>query len=352
MAEMMNGQIAIAESAIRAGARLYAGYPITPSTEIMEYTSWRMAEVGGVFIQAESEIAGIYMVMGGLAAGVRSFTASSGPGLSLKQEAISVLADEQLPGVIINVVRYGSGIGTLLTGQCDYLRDTRGGGNGDYRTFVLCPDSVQEASDLTVLAFELADKYRMVSILMTEGALAQMKEPCNLPEMKEVEKFPWAFDGKYTNKKIGIFDRNSIKEAKEMQEKYALIKENEQRWESKYLEDAEYVFVAYGLPGRSTIGAVEELREEGHKVGYIRVITAWPFPEKAFKEVNRDVKGYISIEANATGQLIDDIALTAKKLRQENVPIYCEPHILGVPAIKVIKEDFEKVLSGKMKEVY
>jgi 2-oxoglutarate ferredoxin oxidoreductase subunit alpha len=352
MSKMMNGQVAIAESAIRAGARLYAGYPITPSTEIMEYASWRMAEVGGTFIQAESEIAGIYMVMGGLAAGVRSFTASSGPGISLKQEAISVIADEQLPGVIINVVRYGSGIGTLTTGQSDYLRDTRGGGNGDYRTIVLCPESIQEASDLTVLAFDLAEKYRMVSMLMTEGALAQMKEPCTLPEMQEPKKFPWGFDGKYTNKKIGIFDRNSIIEAKEMQEKYKLVKDNEQRWESKYVEDADYVFVAYGLPARSTKGAVEELRAEGHKVGYIRVITAWPFPENAFKEVNENVKGFISIEANATGQLIDDIALTAKRLGRGNVPVYCEPHILGVPSTKAIREDFAKVVSGEMKEVY
>lgn len=350
--EMMNGQIAIAESAVRAGARLYAGYPITPSTDIMEYASWRMEEVGGTFIQAESEIAGIYMVMGGLACGVKSFTASSGPGLSLKQEAISVIADEQLPGVIINVVRYGSGIGTLATGQCDYLRDTRGGGNGDYRTIVLCPESVQEASDLTVLAFDLAEKYRMVSVLMTEGALAQMKEPCVLPEMQEVERFPWSFDGKYTNKKIGIFDRNSITEAKDMQDKYKLIKDNEQRWESKYVEDADYIFVAYGLSARSTKGAVEELRKEGHKVGYIRVITAWPFPEDGFKDVNENLKGFISIEANATGQLIDDIALTAKKLRMGNVPVYCEPHVLGVPSTKTIKDDFARVIAGEMEEVY
>lgn len=352
MAEMMNGQIAIAESAVRAGARLYAGYPITPSTEIMEYASWRMEEVGGTFIQAESEIAGIYMVMGGLAAGVRSFTASSGPGISLKQEAISVLADEQLPAVIINVVRYGSGIGTLTTGQSDYLRDTRGGGNGDYRTIVLCPNSVQEAADLTVLAFELAEKYRMVSILMTEGALAQMKEPCVLPEFQEVIRFPWGFDGKYTNKKIGIFDRNSITEAKEMQEKYKLIKDNEQRWEAAYLDDADYVFVAYGLPARSTKGAVEELRAEGHKVGFIRLITAWPFPENSFREINDNVKGFISVEANATGQLIEDIALTAKRIGKGNVPVYCKPHILGVPSTTAIKEDFAKVVSGEMEEVY
>ena len=348
---MINGQIAIAESAVRAGARLYAGYPITPSTEIMEYMSWRMEEVGGKFVQAESEIAGIYMVMGGLAAGVKSFTASSGPGISLKQEAISVIADEQLPGVIINVVRYGSGIGTLMTGQCDYLRDTRGGGNGDYRNFVLCPESVQEAADLTVLCFDLAEKYRMVSVLMTEGALAQMKEPCVFPEMREATRFPWGFDGKYTNKKIGIFDRNSITEAKDMQEKYKLIKENEQRWESKYLEDAEYVFVAYGLSARSVKGAVEVLRARGEKVGYIRLITAWPFPEKAFLEVSDDVKGFITIEANATGQMIDDVALTLKK-QGKTTKAYCNPHILGIPQQKAIIEDYEKVVAGEMEEVY
>src|SRR5699024_2249478 len=143
---------------------------------------------------------------------------------------------------------------------------------------------------------------------------------CNLPEMQEATRFPWGFDGKYTNKKIGIFDRNSITEAKEMQEKYKLIKDNEQRWESKYVDDADYVFVAYGLSARSTAGAVEELRKEGHKVGYIRLITAWPYPEKAFAEVNDNVKGFISIEANATGQMIDDIALTMKKMGKVNIP--------------------------------
>ncbi|MFA5576167.1 MAG: 3-methyl-2-oxobutanoate dehydrogenase subunit beta [Tissierellaceae bacterium] len=352
MADMMKGNEAIAESAIRAGARLYAGYPITPSTEIMEYMSWRMEEVGGTFIQAESEIAGINMIIGGSACGVRAITASSGPGISLKQEGMTTLSDEQLPAVVVNTVRYGNGIGTLLSAQCDYLRETRGGGNGDYRVIVLCPSSVQEASDLTVLAFELAEKYRMVSVLMTEGALAQMMEPCELPEMKEVERFPWGFDGKYTNKKIGIFDRNSMTEALELNQKYARVKENEQRWEEGYLDDAEYVFVSYGLPGRSTKGAVEGLRAEGYKVGFIRPITAWPFPEKAFENVNPNVKGFISVEANATGQLVDDLALTLKKAGKGNVPVYCKPYVYGIPGIKVIKEDFEKIYKGQMKEVY
>lgn len=352
MADMIKGNEAIAEAAIRAGARLYAGYPITPSTEIMEHMSWRMGEVGGTFIQAESEIAGINMIIGGAACGVRCITASSGPGMSLKQEGMTTLSDEQLPAVVINTVRYGNGIGTLLSAQGDYLRETRGGGNGDYRVIVLCPESIQEAVDLTVLAFDLAEKYRMVCMLMTEGALAQMMEPAELPEMRESTRFPWGFDGKYTNKKIGIFDRNSMTEAVELNAKYNSVKENEQRWESNFVEDADYVFVAFGLAGRSTIGAVEELRAEGHKVGYIRPITAWPFPEKAFQEVNEDVKGFISVEANATGQLVEDIALTAKKICVNNVPVYCKPHVYGIPSIRVIKEDFMKVIDGEMKEVY
>lgn len=353
MAEMMKGNEAIAEAAIRAGAKLYAGYPITPSTEIMEYAAARMPEVGGTFIQAESEVAGINMIIGGAACGVRSFTASSGPGISLKQEGMSVLADEELAAVVINVVRYGNGLGTLLTAQCDYLRETRGGGNGDYRCIVLCPDSVQEAADLTALAFDLAEKYRMVSVLMTEGALGQMIEPCKLPEeIKEVPRHPWALTGSYTYKKIGIFDRNPAKEAVALKEKYAAVKENEQRWENSYVEDADYVFVAYGLPGRSTLGAIEQLRAEGYKVGLIRPITAWPFPEKGFEKVNPNVKGFITVEANATGQLVDDVALTAKKLNKSNVPVYCLPYVYGVPALKTIQEDFKKIVAGEIKEVY
>ncbi len=352
MGDMIKGNEAIAEAAIRAGARLYAGYPITPSTEIMEYMSWRMGEVGGAFVQAESEIAGINMIIGGSACGVRSITASSGPGISLKQEGMTTLSDEQLPAVVVNVVRYGNGIGTLYSAQCDYLRETRGGGNGDYRCIVLCPSSIQEAVDLTVLAFDLAEKYRMVSVLMTEGSLGQMMEPCELPEMQEPKRFPWGFDGKYTNKKIGIFDRDSRAESVELNKLYDTVKANEQRWEDNYLEDADYVFVSYGLPGRSTIGAVEQLRAEGHKVGFIRPITAWPFPEKAFEKVNPNVKGFISVEANATGQMVDDVALTVTKLFECPKPVYCNPHVFGVPAMKEIKEDLYKVVSGEMKEVY
>lgn len=301
MAEMMKGNIAIAEAAVRAGVRLYAGYPITPSSEIMEYLSWRLPEVGGAFVQAESELADINMVYGGSSCGVRVLTASSGPGISLKQEGISVLSDEELPALVINVVRYGNGLGTLFSSQCDYLRETRGGGNGDYRCIVLCPSSIQEAVDMVSTAYELGEKYRVVVVMMTEGALGQMMEPVTLPEFQEPKRNYWGFDGKYSYKKIGIFDRDSKKEAVELNKKYAEIKANEQRWEEEGIEDADYVFVAYGVPGRSTLGAIRELRAEGHKVGLIRPITAWSFPEKAFEHINKNVKGIITVEANATG---------------------------------------------------
>jgi len=351
MGDMVKGNIAIAEAAVRAGARLYAGYPITPSTEIMEYLSDRMPEVGGVFVQAESEVAGINMVLGGAACGVRSFTASSGPGISLKQEAIAEAADEELPLVVVTVVRYGDGLGTLSTGQSDYKRETNGGGNGDYRNIVLSPYSVQEAVDLMPVAFDLAEKYKMVAVIMTEASLGQMMEPCEYPEFQPVKRLPGFFDGKHTNKKVCPLFRNRIQDAVNQRAKYAAVKENEQRWQDGYVEDADYVFVAFGLPARSAMGAVEQLRAEGHKVGFLRPITCWPFPEKAFEKVNPNVKGFISIESNATGQMVHDIALTMKKMKKDT-PIYCNPHCYGIPTMKTIKEDFHNVLAGKMKEVY
>lgn len=352
MAEMMKGNIAIAEAAARAGVRLYAGYPITPSSKIMEYLSWRLPEVGGAFVQAESELAGINMVYGGSSCGVRVLTASSGPGISLKQEGISVLSDEELPALVINVVRYGNGLGTLFSSQCDYLRETRGGGNGDYRCIVLCPSSIQEAVDMVSTAYELGEKYRVVVVMMTEGALGQMMEPVTLPDFQEPKRNYWGFDGKYSYKKIGIFDRDSKKEAVELNKKYAEIKANEQRWEEEGIEDADYVFVAYGVPGRSTLGAIRELRAEGHKVGLIRPITAWPFPEKAFEHINKNVKGIITVEANATGQLVDDAALFTKKVLRADIPVYALPFVYGVPPIREIKAKFAQILAGEIKEVY
>ncbi len=351
MAEMYKGNEAIAEAALRAGARFYAGYPITPSTDIMEYTSQHMEDYGGVFIQSESELAAINMLIGAASCGVRSFTASSGPGISLMQEGISTLSDEELPALIITMMRYGNGLGTLLTAQVDYLRETRGGGHGDYRCIVLCPKSIQEAVDLVGLAYELGEKYRVVTILMSEGALGQMIEPCVLPEPIEVKRNYWALTGKYDYKKVGIFDRDVKKEALEIRKKYQLIKENEQRWEAVDTQDAEYIIVALGLEGRASIGACKQLREEGYKVGVIRPITAWPFPEKAFEGLEH-VKGFITVEANALGQVIEDVALTVKKTHQQNIPTYALPYILGVPAVKSIVEDVKRVIRGEKEVAY
>ena len=352
MAEMMKGNIAVAEAAVRAGVRMYAGYPITPTTEIMEYLSWRLPEVGGTFIQAESELAGINMVIGAASCGVRALTPSSGPGISLKQEGVSTLSDEELSAVVINMCRYGNGLGTLFTSQCDYNRETRGGGNGDYRCIVMCPSTIQEAVDMVAEAYDVAEKYRVVVVMLGEGALGQMMEPVELPQFQEPKRNPWGFDGKYSYKKIGIFERDSMKEAVELNEKYNRIKENEQRWESEGVEDADYVFVAYGLCGRSALGAVRELRAEGHKVGLIRPITAWPFPEKAFAQINPDVKGIITVEANATGQLVDDAALYGQKALKKYVPAYALPYVYGIPAVSQIKEDYLRVKAGEVKEVY
>jgi 2-oxoglutarate ferredoxin oxidoreductase subunit alpha len=352
MEDMIKGNHAFAEAAIRAGARFYAGYPITPSTEIVEYLSTRMAEVGGTFIQAESEGASINILTGASASGVRCFTASSSVGMTLKQEGISHLADSNLPFLAINVVRYGNGLGTLNTGQSDYHRDTRGGGSGDYRCFVLSPYSIPEAVELIGRAFDLGDKYGMGAILHTEAALGQMMEPCGMPELKTVERRFGCIDGTYSHERISPLTRNRLEEAVEMKERYAKIRENEQLWKSDYLEDADYVFVAYGLAGRSTMGAVEQLRAEGHKVGFIRPITLWPFPEKAFTNVNPKVKGYITVEENATGQMVDDVALTLKRLKEDSKPVYALTYAYGVPAMKKIKADFVKISNGEMKEVY
>lgn len=353
MTEMMKGNEAIAEAAIRAGARFYAGYPITPSSEIMEYLSWRMNEVGGAFVQAESELSGINMVIGAAACGVRALTASSGPGISLKQEGISTLCDEGLPAVVITQVRYGNGLGTLFSSQCDYNRETRGGGQGDYRCIVLCPSSVQEFVDLMITAYELAEKYRIVTIMMGEGTLGQMMEPVTLPDFVDVSRTAWALTGKYTYKKIGIFERDSMAEAVELRKKYNEIKENEQRWQEESIGDAEYVFVAYGVPGRSTLGAVRELRKEGEKVGLIRPITAWPYPEKAFININKNVKGIITVEENATGQMVDDAALAIKKTHKDkNIPVYALTYVYNTPPVCKIKSDFYEVKNGMIKEVY
>ena len=350
---LMKGNEALAEAAIRAGCHHFFGYPITPQTELAAYMSKKMPKIGGTYLQAESEIAAINMVLGASSAGVRAMTSSSSPGISLKTEGISYIDGSDVPALIINVQRGGPGLGGIQPSQADYWQATKATGHGDFQILVFAPSTVQEMVDFVSLAFDLGDKYRMPAMILADGMLGQMMEPVTLPDFVEAERTPWALNGHYTYKKIGIFERDSMKEAVELVDKYNTIRENEQRWEDEGLEDADYVFVSYGVPGRSTLGAVRELRAQGEKVGIIRPITVWPFPEKAFYKINPNVKGIITVEANATGQLVDDAALYTKKaLKERNVPAYALTYVFGKPTIRNIKKDYFEVKSGSKKEVY
>lgn len=355
MGDMIKGNVAIAEAAVRAGIEVYAGYPITPSTEVMEYLSTRLEDLGRTYIQAENELAAINMVMGVSSCGRRVLTASSGPGISLKQEGISYMQQMGFPGVILNVVRWGNGLGSLDGSQTDYLRETRGGGNGDYRNIVLCPSTIQESVDLMYEAFDIAERYRVVVVVMTDSGLGQMMEPCEMPEFREIKKCVWGLDGTYKVKRGNFLGRNIKGESDEYIKKVHLMREEMQRWESYGTEDAEYVFVAFGLPGRVIKGLVYEMREKGQKVGFIRPITAWPYPEKAFAEIknkNSNIKGFISVETNGEGQMSEDVALYAKKHGLGNVPVYSLAYVCGVPKDDEITSDFRKIKAGEIKEVF
>lgn len=349
MGDMVKGNIAFGEAALRAGMDFFAGYPITPSTEVMEYLSYRAEECGAGFIQAESELAAINMLMGAAACGKRALTASSGPGLALMQEGLSYMANYDLYCVILNVVRFGAGLGDLKGAQTDYIRDTRGGGEGDYTTIVLVPATIQEGVDLIYDSFDLAEKYRVSVILMTEGSLGQMMEPCEYPPFKKGPAVPWTLDGKYTNKRP---DRR-LKDFHKERDRFVATREaicaNEQRFEAFGLEDADYVLVACGLPGRAVMGAVKALRQQGEKVGYIRPITVFPFPERAFTHINKQVRGIVSVETNYIGQMNIDVALTTKRILG-NVPVYTFPYISGIPTMSMICQDYFQVKEGIRKE--
>ena len=316
--DLMKGNEALAEAALRAGSRFYSGYPITPQTEILEYLSTRMAEVGGFFVQAESELCGINMVFGAAAAGARAFTTSSGPGYSLKQEGISYLAANDLPAVIIDVMRIGSGLGDIFMGQGDYWQLTRGGGHGDYRTIVLAPNSVQENVETVQLAFDLAEKYLHPVIIASDAGIGQMMEPVELPDFKDhdINKFDWAVRGCKEDEPMRAcqniyYAKHSTDYPEYLTKKYNDIEENEQRWESYQVEDAEVVLVAYGSSSRVAKDTVDTAREQGFKLGLIRPITLWPFPKKAFAEA-KAAKAFCTVEVNILGQMVDDVKLATE----------------------------------------
>ena len=315
---LMKGNEAIAEAAIRAGCRHYFGYPITPQTEIAAYMAKKMPKIGGVFLQAESEIASINMVYGAAAAGMRVMTSSSSPGISLKSEGLSYIAGSDVPALVVNVQRGGPGLGGIQPSQSDYFQATKGGGHGDYRMIVLAPASVQEMASLTIKGFNLADKYLMTAMILADGTIGQMMEPISF-EDAEVETYekPWALTGTECKRKHNIVNSLYLQADKleqknfERYERYQIVEENEPMWEEYMMEDAEYCVVAFGIASRVAKNAVVAARAEGIKVGLIRPITLWPFPTKALRAAADQVKSFISVELNM-GQMIEDIRLATE----------------------------------------
>lgn len=315
---LVKGNEAVSEAAIQAGCRLFFGYPITPSNEIIEYMARRMPEVSGHMVQAESEVSSIYMLLGAAAAGERCMTGTSGCGFSLMQEGMSFLTAYDLPVVVVDVARLGPALGNLDPSQGDYFQMTRGGGHGDYYNFVLAPAGVQEAADLMGLAFDLADQYRMPVVVAMDGVLGQMMEPVvfRKPEPPELPPKTWAARGKRGGPKhdvVGyILDPvEAERRAEFMADKYDQIRAAEQRWEAIGLEDAELVVVAFGTCGRIARSAVREAREQGIKVGMIRPITLWPFPAKPIEAALQSARGILVAEMNM-GQMVEDVRLAVE----------------------------------------
>ena len=323
MRQMMKGNEAIAEAAVQAGCRYYFGYPITPQSEIPEYMSRRLPEVGGVFLQAESEIAAINMVYGAAGAGARAMTSSSSPGIALKQEGISYIAGAQLPCVVVNIVRGGPGLGSIQPAQSDYYQATRGGGHGDYRVVVFAPASVQEAVELTQRAFDVADQYRMPAMILGDGVIGQMMEPEEMPEYKPrpLPKKDWAatgWDGKSRPRAVInslYIEADRCEELNlALKKQYEEIAKNECMVEEQYMDDAEYVIAAYGTTARIALTAIRQARAQGVKAGLIRPITLWPFPSEAFARAAQKAKKFLTVEMSL-GQMVDDVRIAVNGAR-------------------------------------
>ena len=315
MRKLMSGNAALGEAAVLAGCTCYFGYPITPQNELTEHMAKRVPETGGVFIQSESEIAAINMVLGASVAGARAMTSSSSPGISLKQEGISYLAADELPAVIVNMVRGGPGMGNISPAQSDYLQATRGGGHGDYKTIVLAPASVQELADLVPVAFDLADEYRNPVIILGDGMLGQMMEPVSFDNIKPKKDYPKDYILTGAKGRPSRMIRSLLFDTKEEEEhnwklyrKYQRMEQNEVRYETFLIDDAEMIIIAYGIAARIAKGAIKRLRQENLKVGMIRPITVWPFPMKVIQETAQQVSDFFVFEMS-TGQLIEDVKL-------------------------------------------
>lgn len=313
---LMKGAEACAEGAIRAGCRFFFGYPITPQNEVAGYMSRRLPEVGGVYLQGESEVASINMVLGASASGVRAMTSSSSPGISLMQEGISYMVGCQLPAVIVNFMRGGPGLGGIGPAQSDYFQATKGGGHGDYNLVVFAPSTIQELVDLMKEAFEVADRYRNPVMVLADGIIAQMMEAVEFKyqvDPRDLPPKPWAVgiaEGRPKNiiKSLDLIPENLEKYNWALQEKFKKARENEVRFEEYMLEGAETVLVCFGTVARVAKKSIEEARKRGIKAGLIRPITLWPFPEEPFKKAIPQARRFLVLEMNA-GQMVEDVKL-------------------------------------------
>jgi 2-oxoglutarate ferredoxin oxidoreductase subunit alpha len=350
--ELWKGNEAIAEAAVRAGLEAYFGYPITPQTEILEYLSRRMPELGRAFVQAESELGAINMVYGAACTGVRVMSSSSSPGVSLMMEGISYIAGTEVPAVLVNVMRGGPGLGNIAPAQGDYNQAVHGGGHGDYQPIVLAPASVQEAIDLTVLAFDLAERYLAICMVILDGCVGQMMEPAQMPEMKMIQRanWDWATDAKMGKRERRILTSIYLDPIQEEKTNLRLIRRqraiqaNEVRYREYFLDDAEYVIIGFGTAGRVALSAVRQARQKGIKVGLLRPITVSPFPLEAIEQLIGRVSGILVTEMNS-GQMLEDVRLAVKG----RVPVEFYGRMGGVvPFTEEILHEIERIASTKL----
>ncbi len=347
--QFMKGNDAIILGALAAGCRSYYGYPITPASEIAHAAALHFPALGGVFIQAESEIAAINMVYGTAGMGIRTMTASSSPGFSLKQEGLSYIAGAELPCVVVNIVRGGPGLGNIAPEQADYFQITKGGGHGNYRLVALAPNGAQEMCDLTMLAFDLADKYRTPACIMADGITGQMMEVVDIPEPKTVpyDHTSWCARGDSETRmnlisSIFLEPEDLEQHNLKLDKKYQQITAAETRYEEYRTDDADLIVVAYGVVSRIVYSTIDQAREEGLKVGLLRPITVWPFPSEPIRKLADSAKSFLAVELS-TGQMIEDVKLAVEGR--------CPVHFYGrsggmVPGGREILEQYRAILAG------
>jgi 2-oxoglutarate ferredoxin oxidoreductase subunit alpha len=347
---LMKGNEAMAEAAIQAGCRHFFGYPITPQTEVAAYMSKRMPKIGGTYLQAESEIAAINMVYGAASAGLRAMTSSSSPGISLKTEGISYMAGSDLPCLIVNVQRGGPGLGGIQPSQADYWQATKATGHGDFQILVFAPSTVQEMVDYVFKAYDLADTYRVPAMILADGMLGQMMEPVSLkkPETENLPPKTWALAGHGGKRPHNIINSLYLKpdelekNIRERFARYAVIQQKEAMAECQYTEDAQLIVTAYGATSRIVKSAVKSAREKGLKVGVIRPITLWPFPNQVFKDAAKTADAFLAVEMSM-GQMVDDVRLATECAK----PVHFFGHTGGIiPTPAEVLAQIEKILGG------